>query len=81
MTTQSNNSLNGPIETLRDGSLKATIWSNIGEKGTFYTVDFSQPVRLDSVQPADLTINGVAATGVTVMSTVIIAESRSPSVA
>ena len=42
MTTQTNNDLNGPIETLRDGSLKATIWSNIGEKGTFYTVDFSR---------------------------------------
>jgi len=29
---------NKPIDTLRDGALKATIWANFGEKGTFYSM-------------------------------------------
>ena len=29
---------NKPTETLRDGQLKATIWEQQGEKGTFYRV-------------------------------------------
>ena len=33
---------NTPIDTLRDGNIKATIWANFGEKGTFYTVDISR---------------------------------------
>lgn len=31
-----------PIDTIRDGSLKATIWKRLGEKGNFYTVEFSR---------------------------------------
>jgi hypothetical protein len=31
-----------PIDTLRDGSIKAAIWKNDGEKGTFYSVEFSR---------------------------------------
>ena len=31
-----------PIDTIRDGSLKATIWKRFGEKGTFYTVELSR---------------------------------------
>lgn len=31
-----------PIETLRDGSIKAAIWKNESEKGVFYSVDFSR---------------------------------------
>lgn len=27
-----------PIETIRDGGLKASIWKNQGEKGPFYSV-------------------------------------------
>lgn len=27
-----------PLEVIRDGSLKATIWRNAGEKGDFYSV-------------------------------------------
>ena len=38
---------NQPIETLRDGSLKATIWSNFGEKGTFYTVNLTRTYKGD----------------------------------
>ena len=38
---------NKPIDTLRDGSLKATIWSNFGEKGTFYTVNLTRTYKDD----------------------------------
>lgn len=31
-----------PIDTIRDGELKATIWANLGENGTFYSVDISR---------------------------------------
>jgi hypothetical protein len=33
---------NKPAFTLRDGSLKATIWKNFGEKGNFYSVNFGR---------------------------------------
>lgn len=36
---------NKPIETLRDGSLKATIWKNTHEKGDFYSVQFSRTYK------------------------------------
>ena len=42
MTTQ-----NKPISTLRDGPLKATIWANFGDKGTFYAVEFSRTYKTD----------------------------------
>lgn len=29
---------NQPLETLRDGRLKATLWENQGENGTYHTV-------------------------------------------
>ena len=28
-----------PADTLRDGAIKATIWANASDKGTFYSVD------------------------------------------
>ncbi len=33
---------NPPIDTLRDGALKATIWRNFGDHGTFYSVELSR---------------------------------------
>lgn len=33
---------NQPTQTLRDGSLKATIWSNPNEKGHFYSVTLTR---------------------------------------
>lgn len=33
---------NRPVQTLRDGSLKATIWANFGDKGTFYSVQLTR---------------------------------------
>lgn len=34
--------MNHPIETIRDGNLKATVWENDGEKGPFYSVNLSR---------------------------------------
>ncbi len=31
-----------PTETLRDGSLKATIWKNESDKGPFYSVNLTR---------------------------------------
>ena len=37
---------NQPIETIRDGAIKATIWKNPTERGTsFYSVDFSRTYK------------------------------------
>jgi len=41
MTTNTNK----PLDTIRDGSLKATLWKNTGEKGTFYSVDLSRTYK------------------------------------
>ena len=41
MTTENK----GPVETLRDGNLKATIWRNFGENGTFYSVEISRTYK------------------------------------
>ena len=31
-----------PAETIRDGAIKATIWKNQGEKGVFFSVNFTR---------------------------------------
>ena len=36
---------NKPIDTLRDGGLKATVWKNTTQKGDFYNVKLSQLYR------------------------------------
>ncbi|MEO1193306.1 MAG: hypothetical protein AAFY02_16205 [Pseudomonadota bacterium] len=33
---------NKPIETLRDGRLKATVWENKNEKGSYHTVSLAK---------------------------------------
>ena len=33
---------NSPVITLRDGSIKASIWRNPSEKGHFYSVSYSR---------------------------------------
>jgi len=38
----SNQTKQRPVETLRDGSVKAAIWKNEGENGTFYNVTFAR---------------------------------------
>ena len=38
-------SVNKPIDRLRDGALKATIWENEGPKGIFYSVELSRTYR------------------------------------
>jgi len=37
----------GPVETLRDGFIKATIWRNEGEHGIYFTVDFAKTYEKD----------------------------------
>lgn len=46
---------NTPTDTLRDGNIKATIWANFGEKGTFYTVTFTRTYKdqADNYQDSD----------------------------
>ena len=41
MNTQSNT----PVTTIRDGAIKATIWANQSEKGTFYSVELSRTYK------------------------------------
>lgn len=33
---------NAPLETFRDGRLKATVWANEGERGIYHTVTFAK---------------------------------------
>ena len=37
-----------PAFTFRDGSLKATIWRNAGEKGPWYSTDFVRAYKTDA---------------------------------
>jgi len=41
MTTHSNT----PVDTIRDGSLKATIWMNPKENGNFYSVQITRSYK------------------------------------
>ena len=34
-----------PVETLRDGAVKAAIWKNEGENGTFFNVTFARTYK------------------------------------
>ena len=36
-----------PVETLRDGAIKASIWRNEGEKGAFFAVTFARTYEKD----------------------------------
>ena len=42
-----------PYATLRDGAIKAVIWKNSGEKGDFYSVDFSRTYKDDQDEYRD----------------------------
>lgn len=42
-----NQTKNRPIDTLRDGTLKATIWKQDGKSGPFYRVNLSRSYRDD----------------------------------
>ena len=48
----------GPVETLRDGFLKATIWSNEGENGTYFTIDFAKTYEKDGELRDGRSFNG-----------------------
>ena len=36
---------NKPVNTLRYGNIKATIWENTSEKGPFFATTFSRPFK------------------------------------
>ena len=36
---------NKPANTLRCGNIKATIWQNVSEKGSFFATTFSRPFK------------------------------------
>ena len=40
-----NQTKNRPVETLRDGALKAAIWRNESESGVFYNVTFARTYK------------------------------------
>ncbi len=42
MTTQAKNQ---PIDTIRSGRIKATIWENAKENGTFYSIEISRTYK------------------------------------
>ena len=44
-----------PADTIRDGALKATIWKNESEKGSFYSVNFTRTYKdkEDKLQDGD----------------------------
>ena len=44
---------NQPIDTIRDGALKATIWENTGPKGVFYSVELSRTYKDEHDQYQD----------------------------
>jgi len=46
---------NLPAETIRDGAIKATIWANSGEKGTFYSVEINRTYKDAGDQYQDAT--------------------------
>jgi hypothetical protein len=45
---KSNNPKQRPVETLRDGAIKAAIWKNDSENGAFHGVTFSRTYRSGS---------------------------------
>ena len=52
MSTQQANS-NRPVQTIRHGRIKATIWLNQTQKGPMYNVTFSRSYQNDSGSWAD----------------------------
>ncbi len=56
MTTKTNK----PVQTLRDGNIKATLWRNEGDKGPFYSVQFIRTYKdsEDNYQDTDSFTNG-----------------------
>lgn len=34
--------MNAPIDTIRDGNIKAAIWQNEGQNGVFFSVSFAR---------------------------------------
>ncbi|MCF6283601.1 MAG: hypothetical protein L3K26_00190 [Candidatus Hydrogenedentes bacterium] len=49
---------NQPIETLRDGSIKATIWKNEGDNGSFYTAEISRTYQKEETYHDSYSFSG-----------------------
>lgn len=49
----SNTKINTPAIVIRDGSLKATIWENEGDSGTFLTTTFAKTYSAEGGDPKD----------------------------
>jgi hypothetical protein len=49
----SDNTKNRPVETLRDGAIKAAIWKNESENGAFFNVTFARTYRDAEGNPHD----------------------------
>lgn len=47
------NQVKAPEETLRDGTLKSSIWRQKGDQGDFFTANFARTYRDDSGQLHD----------------------------
>lgn len=48
---------NAPVEVLRDGALKATIWRNEGEKGSFFSTTLSKTFELNGAPKDGYSLN------------------------
>lgn len=48
----------GPIEVIRDGAIKASIWSNEGENGNYLTVTFSRTYTKDGEPQSSNSFSG-----------------------
>lgn len=48
---------NAPVEVLRDGALKATIWRNEGEKGSFFSTTLSKTFELNGAPTDGYSLN------------------------
>ena len=42
-----------PIDTIRDGSVKASIWRNEGQNGPFYSVTYGRTYTGENDKPKD----------------------------
>jgi len=48
----------GPVEVIRDGAIKASIWSNEGENGKYLTVTFSRTYTKDGEAHSSSSFSG-----------------------
>lgn len=52
-TNEETGAKTGPVTTLRDGSVKASVWENEGKNGSFHSVTFARTYRDKNGEYAD----------------------------